>query len=188
MPMEQENKYARFEVYGVKFTRVTEEHLEMMRNWRNSDFVRSRMLFQEHITPEMQSKWFQTINNDANYYFIVEYMGKYVGVINIKDIKGNAGEPGFYLVNEEFKNTSIASLVNLAFGEFLFEMLGLDKLYIHVRKDNADAMKLNLFFGYKIIEAESGDNFNYLELKKNDFYNNNKVNKLKEYITKTSHL
>ena len=177
-----------FERYGIRFIKINETHLETVRNWRNSDFVKSRMLFQQEISPEMQLKWFHTINNDKNYFFIVEYMSSPVGVANIKDIEGKQGEPGFYLIDEKYKDTNIASLVNVAFGDFLFEILELEKLYIHVRKDNADALKLNLFFGYKIIEDKCADDFYYLELDKEIMMNNKRVNNLRNYMKKNIQL
>ena len=176
--------YDQFEVYGVKFIRVKEEHLEQVRTWRNSDFVRSRMLYQEIITPEMQLKWFHTVNNEANYYFIAEYMGKPAAVINVKDIKDKIGEPGIYLVEEDWQNTSVASLISVAFGEFLFGMLKLEKLYLHVRKDNEEALKFNLWAGYKIIDGKSGADFYYLELDKAAVDNNARTNKLKKFLNK----
>jgi len=173
-----------YEKYGIKFNRINENDLETVRAWRNSDFVRSKMLYQEYISAEMQKKWFLSVNNENNYYFIVQYNNEDVGVANIKDIVNNEGESGFYLVNESYKNTSIAPLFNIVFGYFLFDVLGLVKLRIHVRKDNPEALKFNMFLGYKMIEEKCGDNFYYLELTKADFANNKKINKLLNYISK----
>ena len=173
-----------FEKYGVKFTRVNESHLEMLRNWRNSDFVRTKMLYQEHITPEMQERWFHTINNDRNFYYVAQVDGEYVGLIIIKNVENKAGEPGFFLSNEKYQDTSATTLVNFAFGEFTYEVLGIEKEYIHVRKDNAEAMKWNLACGFHIIEEQSGEDFYFLELDRKNSKPVAKIVKLKNYLLK----
>lgn len=62
--------------YGVTYKRVQESDIELIRYWRNRDFIRNTMQFQEYITPFMQKEWFKKINNPFNYYFIVEYEEK----------------------------------------------------------------------------------------------------------------
>ena len=74
------------EGYGVKLYRLTEEKIELLRRWRNDPKIQQYMGYREHITSEMQKAWFERINNDNNYYFIIEYEGKEIGCINIKDI------------------------------------------------------------------------------------------------------
>ena len=42
------------------------------------------MEFHEEITPHMQENWFNRINNDNNLYYIIQYEGNDIGLINIK--------------------------------------------------------------------------------------------------------
>ena len=53
--------------YGISLERLTEEDIELVRQHRNSEFIRKRMFYQKMITEEEQKKWFQSINNDFNY-------------------------------------------------------------------------------------------------------------------------
>jgi len=62
--------------YGVKLHRLREEDIELVRTWRNSPLIRQYMEFRDEITPEMQKEWFLSINNNENYYFIIEYQQK----------------------------------------------------------------------------------------------------------------
>ena len=68
------------------FRRLTREDIELVRNWRNSELISQYMEYKEYITPEMQLKWFRSIDNFFNLYFIIEYKGQKIGVINGKDI------------------------------------------------------------------------------------------------------
>ena len=70
------------EQYGVTYSRVTEADIELIRHWRNQPFIRDTMQFKEYITPEMQKKWFERINNKYNYYFLIEVDGNKRGLIN----------------------------------------------------------------------------------------------------------
>src|SRR5215469_8031030 len=108
--------FDRIEKYGLTLIRLKEEHLEMVRKWRNSDYVRNKMIFREYITPEMQLEWFRKINNDSNYYFIVEYQNKQVGLVNIKDIADGVGESGFFLAKQVYEDTEITAIQSIIMG------------------------------------------------------------------------
>ena len=81
-----------FEKYNVKLERLKEESIESLRIWRNSDYVRSQMLYNEYITPEMQKKWFDKLDKEKNFYFILYINVEPVGVMQIKNIENNSGE------------------------------------------------------------------------------------------------
>ena len=170
------------ERHGLRFTRINESHLEILREWRNSDFVRSKMIFQEVITPEMQLKWFHSLNKNKDFYFIVEQDGVYVGLASVKDVENKTGEPGFFLAGEQYKDTSIAALSSVVMNEIMFGRLGLEKLIVHVRKDNAEIVKLNLFYGYSIIEEKSTDVFYYMELDAKKAPENKKWDRMVKYL------
>ena len=70
------------EQYGIKYSRVKINDLELLRYWRNQAYIRNTMQYKEYITPKMQQVWFEKINNKYNYYFIVEHQHKKIGLIN----------------------------------------------------------------------------------------------------------
>ena len=86
----------KLEKYGIILKRLTYDKIELVRNWRNDPKISQYMEFRDYITLEMQEKWFQKINNDNNFFFIIEYEGKEIGIANIKDIeyKEKTGEAG----------------------------------------------------------------------------------------------
>ena len=45
----------------IELIPLKEEHIEIIRNWRNSEDVSQYMYSDEFITPSMQKKWFQSL-------------------------------------------------------------------------------------------------------------------------------
>ncbi|MCG6538004.1 MAG: GNAT family N-acetyltransferase, partial [Syntrophales bacterium LBB04] len=97
----------------------------MVRNWRNDPKITQYMEYKEYITPEMQKAWFNRINNDNNYYFIIEYEGKEIGLINTKDIdhEKQEGEGGIYIYDDSCLKTDVPVRASQCHGEFFFETL-----------------------------------------------------------------
>lgn len=136
--------------YGVTLTRLTEDKIEKVRNWRNDPKISQYMEYQDYITPEMQSNWFQKIDNDNNYYFIIEYQEKEAGLINIRDIdysKGE-GEGGIFIYDDSLLNSTISFQSVLCLFDFAFEKLKLKKIIAHIMSDNKRAIQYNLMLGF----------------------------------------
>ena len=72
--------------FGITFKRLEKNDIELLRQWRNAPSISQYMEYREHITPEMQEEWFESVNNNNNLYFIIEYKGKKIGPTNGKDI------------------------------------------------------------------------------------------------------
>jgi RimJ/RimL family protein N-acetyltransferase len=136
--------------YGVTLKRLTEDKLEMTRNWRNDPKISQYMEFQDYITPEMQAAWFKKIDNEHNYYFIIEYDNKEIGLTNIRDIDytKKEGEGGIYIYDDNYLNTTVSYQAILCLMDFVFEDLKLDRMIAHIRQDNKRAIKYNLILGY----------------------------------------
>ncbi len=148
------------EKYGVTLKRLTVDKIELVRNWRNDPKISQYMEFRDYITPEMQAKWFAKINNDQNYYFIIEYKGKEIGLTNVKDIDYGAktGEGGIFIYDDSFLNSDIPFRVIFALNDFCFDELHLEKMIAHIMSDNKRAIDFNRVLGYKKDESspESG--------------------------------
>ncbi len=136
--------------YGITLRRLTEDKLEMIRNWRNDPKISQYMEFQDYITPEMQANWFKKIDNEYNYYFIIEYENKEIGLTNIRDIDytKKEGEGGIYIYDDNYLNTTVSYQAILCLNDFGFEDLKLDRMIAHIRQDNKRAIKYNLILGY----------------------------------------
>lgn len=145
--------------YGVNLKRLTHDKIELVRNWRNDPKIQQTMFFQSYITPEMQEKWFSRINNENNYYFIVEYKDEEIGLINIKDIdyEEKTGETGVFIYEDKYLGTDISYRAHLVMFDYIFESLRLDKTYAHIRTDNNIAIRFSVFLGAFKSECNSSD-------------------------------
>jgi len=141
----------RLEKYDIVLNRLTHDEIEMVRNWRNDPKVSQFMEFRDYITPEMQEKWFKSIDNDFNYFFIIEYRGKKIGLINVKDIDytQKTGEGGIFIHDDEYLNSDVAFRATLCICDFFFETLNLERKIAHILSDNKRAIKYNLMLGFE---------------------------------------
>ena len=129
---------------NIVFRRLAHDDIELVRNWRNSSQVSQFMEYRDHITPEMQEKWFESVNNINNLYFVIEYKKEKIGLINGKDIdwEGKSMETGVFIANEKYLNTEVPLLAVLIFGELGVMTFGL-KAYAHILKSNDRAKRYN---------------------------------------------
>lgn len=135
--------------YGVTLRRLTHDKIEMVRQWRNDPKISQYMFFKDYITPEMQEAWFQKINNDNNFYFIIEYEGKEIGLINIKDIdwEKKCGETGVFVYDDLYLNSDIAYRAHLVIFDYIFIDMRLKYTISHIMGDNIRAQRFASFLG-----------------------------------------
>lgn len=145
-----------YENYGLRFVRLKSEHLELLRYWRNHDSIRQFMEYQEIITSDMQKKWFESIQNTQNLYFLIEHDHNFIGMINGKDINLDAAtaEGGMFVWDINFHNTELPIRATLSFADFAYLFIKIKKCYISVLKSNKKSKDLNTTFGYQLVEGE----------------------------------
>lgn len=146
--------------YGVTLRRLTHDKIEMLRQWRNDPKIQQHMFYRQEITPEMQEQWFRKVNNDNNFYFIIEYQYKEIGLINIRDVDYDkkCGEPGLFIYEDEFLNSDVAIRASLCMDDWVWESLGLDYQHIEVVRTNIQAIKYNRMLGFEECDNLIGDN------------------------------
>ncbi|HRO75723.1 MAG TPA: GNAT family N-acetyltransferase [Crocinitomicaceae bacterium] len=173
--------------YGITLKRLTLDDIELVRTWRNTPEIRKTMNFQEHITPEMQLNWFHSINNPLNYYFLIIYNNKAIGVINAKNISLEHGtaEGGIFVWEQQLENDLIPVYASLTLMNAAFKKLSFFKKFIiQVRKDNPKALTYNAILGYTINEQLSSETSYLLELSKEDFLEHTeKLNNVAQKLT-----
>ncbi|MCD6111991.1 MAG: GNAT family N-acetyltransferase [Bacteroidales bacterium] len=156
--------------YGITLSRLQLEDIELVRNWRNSKTVRDNMEFREYITPEMQKKWFHSINNINNLFFIIEYNNEKIGLLNDKNIdwKKRISESGFFLGIQKYYNTFVPILVSLCGIESTFYFMNWNISYARILKNNHRAINFNTNLGYQLCEGqENVENQKYFLTRQN---------------------
>ncbi len=142
--------------YGLTLRRLTRDDIELVRQKRNSEEIRRVMNFREEITPGMQVKWFERIDNFENFYYIVEYQGKKVALINDKnmDWKARTSESGLFFWDQDYISTFIPILTSLVLLEVGFYYLDWHISYIHVMRDNFAAIGYAQQIGYELCDGQ----------------------------------
>jgi RimJ/RimL family protein N-acetyltransferase len=141
--------------FGITLRRLQKNDIELVRQKRNSEDISRFMMYREHITQEMQLNWFNTINNTNNFYFIIEYLGEKIGLVNDKNIDWNkkTSEGGLFIWEERFRNSMIPLLVSVCIIEMAFYVLNWEKSEVVVLKSNKQAIDYNLSLGFIIQNA-----------------------------------
>ncbi len=137
--------------YGITLKRLKEEDIELVREMRNSTVISRTMAYREHITPEMQKKWFESINNKYNGYFIIVYEGKKIGLINGKniDFEKRCCEGGIFIWDEHYKNTIVPGLASIIMNDWTFLIINFNVIYAKVLQENGNALTYDKLMGYE---------------------------------------
>lgn len=141
--------------YGLELHSLHKNDLELIRMWRNDEFVRDHMFFQSQISAEDQKKWFAQLGT-ANVYLTINYASSKIGVINVKDIDwtSRSGEAGIFIGVAAFRNSFVPMLAIYALMDVFFEELNFSSLRAKVRADNASGLAFNQELGYQIVAKD----------------------------------
>lgn len=131
---------------------VSEDDLEMIRNWRNSDEVSKYMYTSDIISKDQQESWFERIKNDrSTKYWIIEYKGKDLGLASLTGINNTLDSCywAFYLGDTSFRGAGIGGKVEYNVLKYVFEKLKLNKLRCEVFVFNDNVIKMHEKFGFR---------------------------------------
>jgi len=139
--------------YGVELHSLSGDDLELIRCWRNDDFVRERMLFQEEISSTDQKSWFAKLDRSMVYLLII-YREARIGLINVRNInwEERSGEAGILMGDESYRNSFVPMLAVFCLMDVFFKEFQFSQLTARVRKDNQNALNFNRDLGYRIQE------------------------------------
>ncbi len=148
-----------FTMFQLTFKKLKQEHLDLILEWRNSEFVRLNMQYQNKISKENHYSWFFSLDLTKNFYHVLYEHDLPVGLFNIKDadFKKKTGEAGSFIGDKKFWGTGIAARAFYAHAIYAFNYLELENLYISVLKNNTNALRFNSKLGYTLLEEQSSD-------------------------------
>lgn len=145
------------EQYGVRLRRMTAKDAELVRYWRNQSDIANFMEYRNYITPAAQIAWFASINNKNNYYFIIEFEGRRIGLINAKDYNDEAGfgEGGIFIWDKDYIGSLAAVFSSLCLLNFLLVKINVcRKSRVRILKTNERAIQYNKMLGYKLLPGQ----------------------------------
>lgn len=148
------------EGYQVRLSKVEEQDLERLRNWRNDPSVNQFMISQDDISTAQQKAWFSKIQRDeSQQHFVIHYRETPIGYANLKarglGCKLNEAqvvEPGLYIAIEKYRNNILAFSPTLLLNDYCFNTLGATKLTAVVHRSNDAALSYNKKLGYKVVK------------------------------------
>ncbi len=155
--------------YGITLSRITIEDIELVRNWRNNPVVSKNMIYRDYITPEQQVKWFHSINNNQNSYYLIIYKNEKIGLINNKNIetRDSSSEAGIFIWNDTYDFAPLLASVLLC--EIGFYIMKGGDSYAKVLKKNTRAIEYNTIIGYDVIENKPKSRQIKMKLTKENF-------------------
>lgn len=158
--------------YGVRLIKLEREHIELLRNWRNAEKISRFMEYREHISPEMQQRWFEGLSNERDFYFMIEYRGSLVGMIHTSGIdwEKGTGDAGLFIYEDKYLSTYTPVLASLCMVDLFFGILKLKKLYAKVMANNPVAESYNRNLGFKPLPCTPGNTFQMFELLRDDYF------------------
>ncbi|OWY24993.1 GNAT family N-acetyltransferase [Sphingobacteriales bacterium UPWRP_1] len=158
--------------YGVTLSKLTENHLEMVRYWRNHPEVSKYMEFRQPITAEMQKNWFAAVNNSENFFFIIEHNKNAVGLISTANINyhSKTGSCGIFVWDAAWAGSPVPVFAALSMLDFVFLILDLEYTNIKVHKENKKAVAYNLSLGYELLPDTAGSVFRQYRLQREKYF------------------
>jgi RimJ/RimL family protein N-acetyltransferase len=165
--------------------RLQHRHIQMLREWRNSEFVSSQMDYREPISEEQQEQWFASLNPQTHHFFIHRYRGEWVGMTHLNLFKTDTqegefkiwGENGGFLQSKRWKGTGIAIIMAIHTLDYAFNLCKVGFLRIKVHRENQEAIQLNMTLGYNKVGALNAD-FDRYELQAHEYWK--RADKLKQ--------
>jgi RimJ/RimL family protein N-acetyltransferase len=151
--------------YGIWLERLEEAHLEMVRQWRNDSKIAQFMFYKGEITEQMQRDWFASIDNEQNFFFLINYNGKPVGLINISSIdwENKTAYTGLFIYEENYWASDVPVMASLGMLDVFFLLFDVQLVYAKVKGSNKAAHNYNSSLGFsRTKKIEFGLGYEYM--------------------------
>ncbi|MGB0918335.1 MAG: GNAT family N-acetyltransferase [Flavobacteriales bacterium] len=160
----------RLQRYGIELESLNQDHIEMIRLWRNQDFVRSNMQYQELLSRADQQAWFNGLDESKNLYWLIRFKGYSIGLIHIKNLSADSlsGEAGIFIGEPSYLEMPQPMLAIIFMMELAFEAMGMQELKAKIKSGNEHAINFNLKLGYRLIPNQPAG-FQYYSVNKSEF-------------------
>lgn len=152
------------EKYGIRLKTISHDDIEMIRQWRNDDFVRKMMVYQKLITEQEQQLWYESICNPLNLYFLIIKNDIPYGLAHVKDIDLDygLGEAGIFLYKYERESAGLSLYAIAILYEFFCTKVSfMDGLFTKYFSHNEQAKGVNHAVGLKPIYSDEKTGMEY---------------------------
>ncbi|HET8837876.1 MAG TPA: GNAT family protein [Flavobacteriaceae bacterium] len=172
--------------YGIELERLTENDIELVRKMRNKKEISKTMFFQEKISKTQQKKWFHSIDNPYNYYFLIKHNQKKIGLVHgkILSYSNKTAEGGIFIWEKSVWGTHIPVIVSICMADITFLILKMEKTNAEIRMDNPRAIEYNMKLGYEITEELKTEKKLRMQLTKDNYFE--KANSIRQMVKNIS--
>ena len=140
----------------VNLRKITLDDTYKIVNWRNQDFVLENFIDRRLISIESHNKYFEKrIISGLVDQFIIVCDGKDIGSTFLRDIDyvKKQAEFGIFIGEKEYLSKGIGTIACSLILEYGFNILGLEKIFLRVLKNNTRAQKSYLKSGFIIDDS-----------------------------------
>lgn len=151
--------------YGITLERLTADTTELVRQWRNDRKIMRFMFYKGEITPAMQQEWFQSINNEQNFFFLIYVKETPVGLINISSIdwENKTAYTGLFIYDDTYLGSDVPVSASLAMLDVFFLVFDIQLVYAKVKGSNKVAHNYNTSLGFnRTKKIEYGLGYEYI--------------------------
>ena len=123
------------------------------------------MFYKGEITDTMQQEWFDSINNEQNFFFLIHFKGAPAGLINISSIdwENKTAYTGLFIYDDKFLATDIPVMASLAMLDVFFMLFDIQSVYAKVKGNNKAAHNYNSSLGFaRTKKIEYGLGYEYM--------------------------
>ena len=126
--------------------------LEKVIKWRMSSDVTKYMNTDPVLTLDGQTIWYNRLKDSCElYYWVVEVDSIPCGVINLADMdkQNKRCTWGYYVAEKKLRSFDLATSLEMSIYDYVFDVLGLNKISGESFCQNVAAIKLHEFCGCK---------------------------------------
>ncbi|MEM9312264.1 MAG: UDP-4-amino-4,6-dideoxy-N-acetyl-beta-L-altrosamine N-acetyltransferase [Pseudomonadota bacterium] len=134
---------------------VREEDLEMVREWRMRPEITRYMYTDPQVSPDDQKAWFERISASLrDRIWIIELIDGEVpvGLLSLSDIDRTHGRAcwAYYIADERARGKGLARSLELNIYRYVFERMGLKRLWCEVLAFNERVVAIHEKFGSSV--------------------------------------
>lgn len=156
-----------FNLKKIKFKTILSNDLKLILRWRNSIFIRSKMLNQKKISYNEHKSWFKKLKKDTtNKAYMITYDKKKIGVANISQIdnRNKLCTWGYYIALKNYRY--LALLVEIKLIDLMFYKFNIRKIWGRTISTNKKILKIHKILGFKLEGLQKE------HIKVNNYYRN----------------
>lgn len=138
---------------ALELVKIQASDLERIMEWRMNEEVTKYMYTDPQLTMEKQISWLSRISESkTDRYWIIRMDDTPIGVLNLTEIdeKNRRCTWAYYIGDTSFRGRGIAKTLECNVYEYVFNVLGLNKLCCEVFTFNEKVISLHEKFGAEV--------------------------------------